>query len=133
MPRPKFRITVDNLMHAARYLDGRLGSQAFVPSSMSAQEGRTFVNQILMSPKTQESAERLQTWCSDNLEPKVMRALQLAVRKRKQRTRTTNYRVLTVSSNAYGLLRKLAKRDNVTLSQALEKSIERSLRRTGQA
>lgn len=133
MPRPKFRITVDNLMHAARYLDGRLGSLAFVPRSMSVQEGRSFVNEILMSPKSEGSAERLHTWCVDNLEPKVMRALQLAVRKRKQRTRTTDARVLTVSSRAYGLLSKLAKRDHVTLSQALEKSIERSLRRTEHA
>lgn len=130
MPRPKFCITVDNLMHAARYLDGRLGSQAFMPRSMLPQEGREFINEILMSPKSAGTAEQLQAWCTDNLEPKVLRALQLAVRKRRQRTRTNDFRVLTVSSRAYGLLSKLAKRDHVTLSQALEKSIEKSLRRS---
>ncbi len=129
MPRPSFRITVENVMYAAHYLDGRLGSQAFVPKSMSAQEGRMFINEILLSPKSDETVRRLQDWCADNLEQTVIRSLQLAVRKRRQRTRKSDFRVLTVSSRAHALLCKLAKRDHVTLSKALESAIEKSLRK----
>lgn len=128
MPRPKFRITVDNLLHAARYLDGRLGSLSIVPLSMSAQEGRTFVSEILMLPKSEELANRLQVWCDANLDAKSMRSLQMAIRKRKQRTSSDSHRVLSVTTKAYGLLSKLAKRDKVTLSQALEWAAARSLR-----
>lgn len=127
MPRPKFRITVDNLMHAARYLDGRLGSLALTPRTMSAQKGMMFVSEILMSPNTAETAAKLQVWCDENLEPEALGSLQTAIRKRKQRM-ADNFRVLTVSVSAYNLLGKLAKRDNVTLSQALERSVERALR-----
>lgn len=127
MPRPKFRITVDNLLHAARYLDGRLGSLSIVPRTMSAQEGRMFIGEILMSPKSEESADRLQTWCVANLDAKSVLSLQVAIRKRKQRT-ADKLRVLTVSITAYTLLCKIAKRDNVTLSDALEAAVTLSLK-----
>ena len=127
VPRPKFRITVENLLHAARYLDGRLGCLSFMPLSMSAQEGRMIIAEILQSPKSVESADKLQAWCEVNLDSKTTRCLRIAIRKRKQRT-ADNFRVLTVSVSAHKLLRKLAMRDNVTLSQALEKSVTKALR-----
>ena len=128
MGRPKFRIAVDDLMHAARYLDGRLGSLAVAPLTMPVQEARRFFSEILMSPKSESSATRLQEWCDENLEPATLRLLQIAVRKRRQRTRTNDYRVVTISNNAYHQLCKLAKRDNVTLSKALERSVTKLLR-----
>lgn len=57
-----------------------------------------------------------------------MRSLQVAIRKRKQRMSSDSQRVLSVTTKAYGLLSKLAKRDKVTLSQALERAAEKSLR-----
>ena len=128
MGRPKFRITVDNLMHAARYLDGRLGSLGLIPRTMSVQEARQVVTEILISPKSDSAADRLQIWCDTNLDAKSWLALQTAIRKRRQRAHGDNFRVVTLTSKAYQLLNQLAKRDNVTLSHALQKSVERSLK-----
>jgi macrodomain Ter protein organizer (MatP/YcbG family) len=128
MGRPKFRITVDNLMHAARYLDGRLGSLGLIPRTMSVQEARQVVTEILISPRSDSAADRLQSWCDTNLDAKSWLALQTAIRKRRQRAHGNNFRVVTLSAKAYELLHRLANRDQVTLSDALQRTAERSLK-----
>ncbi len=127
MSRPKFRITVDSLMHAAQYLEGRLGSLRLTPRMMTVQEARHFITGILISRSSASNADRLQVWCDENLDAKSQSALQTAIRKRRQRA-SSDFRVVTLSSKSYRLLSQLAKRDNVTLSQALQSSVERSLK-----
>ena len=128
MGRPKFRITVDNLTQAARYLDGRLESLGLIPRTMSVQEAIKVVTEILISPRSDSAADRLQSWCDANLDAKSWPALQAAIRKRRQRAHSDNFRVVTLSAKAYELLHRLANRDQVTLSDALQRTAERSLK-----
>ncbi len=122
MAQLAYTITAADAVHAYAYLEGKLLLLSYQNEVSPMAAAKQF--QRIEGTKA-ERAEQLNAWC-DMLTEKEWHRLRLAIRKRRQR-KAGALSSITVSVKAHQLLAKLAKRDNVTLSQALEQFAAKAL------
>lgn len=117
MAQVPYAITSDDVNHANSYLASRLYLIEYQENVSASVAAKRF---MAIAGSKAERAEQLQQWC-DMLTEREWRRLRLAIRKRRQRAKEGQcMSSMTVSTRAKDALAKIAIRDGVTLSQALE-------------
>ena len=122
MPRPRYRITADDFLHAEFCLSLRIRSLriklARGISSIDAQA------EYDIAVRTKEKGQRLDllnAWCEKYLTWAEWTKLKSAIRKRRERfRRCDDQKSVTITAKAHRLLLQLSKGDDVTFSRILE-------------
>jgi macrodomain Ter protein organizer (MatP/YcbG family) len=131
MARPAYAVTNDDLIHVRAYVGNQLRS--FNLELVDPEAVEIAYNEYLrMSrlPPSTEAADQMQAWCAKYLTDAEWDHLKASVRKRRQRwLGSRKLKTVTISANAHRLLSELAKRDKVTLSEALELHLAKMLNR----
>jgi len=142
MARPRYRVTADDASHARFYIDNTLGKSfdgfRFRMDGLHYEAKKEFTEHAFsIRGGKSKLAKFLNGWIDKYLSDEDRKKLTHGIRKRRQRWggkiagqqetygETTT---VTISKEAARLLRKLAKRDNVTYSVALEHYLGRVLR-----
>jgi macrodomain Ter protein organizer (MatP/YcbG family) len=132
MARPRYRITAADVVHAANYLKPLLQTFAFElrrDASYKTADREFF--EAASSKSKDERAEQLNAWCEKYLMAKTWGKLKLSIRKRRERkSRIGQLKSLSITSQAFDLIEKLAKRDQITYSEAIERHMGRALRKS---
>ncbi|QDV81254.1 Macrodomain Ter protein [Stieleria magnilauensis] len=129
MPRAKYIVTAEDVVHATFYISGRLQVAGFAwPESVSHDDARReFVAAADIKAKHGRAAA-VNTWCETYLSTDDWKRLKLAIRKRRYRKEHHDeQQTITVSKKAHDLLSKVASRDSVTFSEALEHYLSKAL------
>ena len=129
MPRAKYSITKEDLTHAYLYLSDRLRSWSveFIEEAQGEPESEfdKAVDQSKYKPA--ERVVNLNAWCEKYLPTDEWTKLKHAIRKRRQRQQ--NYgdqTTVTISTEAHKYLSRVAERDDVTLSEAVEYYLQKA-------
>ena len=129
MPRPRYSITVEDVVHATEYLRTRLQVFAFDLGDVSHRKAKNEFDEIVASGTKEKKADGLNAWCNKYLGDQERTKLKTAIRKRRERkARRGEVESVTISKKAFELLQKLANRDNVTYSETLEKYLGKAWR-----
>ncbi len=129
MPRSKYKIIAEDVIHATEYITSRLQLLALDLGDASSRTAKKAFDEAVEDRSKDERAFRLNDWCEKYLSSEEWTKLKTSIRKRRERkTRKGEIESVTISSKAYALLRKLAKRDNVTYSETLEKYLGKAWR-----
>lgn len=122
MTRPAYQLNADDFRHATAYLGNRIRSFEIDFRDLSTiEEAKQQYYQLASSRPSKAAAERLQAWCDTYLTAAEWQLAKSSIRKRRQRWAPTKaLKTITISQRAHRLLSQLAKRDNVTLSEAIE-------------
>jgi len=124
MPRPKYQITADDLIHAKAYLESQLLQLTLELHELTHGEARDAVNVILKAGTKSTKAKKLNAWCETHLTTAAWDGLKASVRKRRQRF-STETRSVTLSLRAHELLKRAAERKGVTMSRLIEQRLGR--------
>lgn len=132
MARQMYVISASDVVHAVHYLDGLLRNAGIqFADDVDPQEAvAEFQASCEISSKSKRAAS-LNEWAEHYLDSNAWKRLKLAIRKRRER-RTKGEeagRSVTMSLKAHELLKRLAARDAVTLSAALEQHLPQILNR----
>lgn len=128
MPRAKYTITEADASHAQAYLEGQIRSYSLQLNDPSAAR-RSFERAIALESK-EARAVGLNTWAEKYLDSGDWKKLKSAILKRRARRKNGDCTTqLTLSNKAHKLLVRLARRDNVTLSEAVESHVPKILNR----
>jgi len=130
MPRAKYQITEDDFQHASFYLSGRLRNYGieFTDSVNSSKAERQYY-EATEAKSRKKKAESLNLWAEKYLSSQEWTKLKVAVRKRRQRWSTYDeQKTVTISAKAHKLLSRVAERDQVTYSEALEHYLAKAIR-----
>ena len=129
MPRPKYSITAEDVVHATEYLRTRLQVSAFDLGDVSHRTAKNEFDDAVALRTKEEKAKGLHAWCEKYFGDKEWTKLKTSIRKRRERkVRRGEVESVTISKKAFELLQKLAKRDNVTYSETLEKYLGKAWR-----
>lgn len=129
MPRPKYVITSDDVVHAIAYLRTRLQLFAIDLGAASNRTANNELNAASQANSKEERAKWIQAWCEKHLSDCDWTKLKTSIRKRRERKSWKGeVESVTISKKAYKLLQKLSLRDNVTYSEALEKYLGKAWR-----
>lgn len=126
MPQVQYRITSEDRIHARFYIDDQLKSLMIeFKKDVERSEAIKAWQTINASKYT---ADQLQNWCDRFVSKSSWSKLRIAVRKRRQRwNRVDETKTVTISIQAYNLLRRISERDQATFSEVLEKVLARNL------
>lgn len=129
MPRTKYRITVEDCVHAELYLSRQIRNYEIEfrddANSLNA-EGE--YRDATSERKKTSRAQQLNEWCERYLTSTDWNRLKSAIRKRRERTQHFDeQRTVTVSATSHDLLSQLAQRDDVTYSEVLEHYLTKAL------
>ena len=129
MARARYVITASDVNHALACLRWRLGSQTLLlRTALSNRKAIEHLEAITSMKPLEARAESLHQWCLDHLEESEWGPLKSAIRKRRQRKKNLGQtESITISKRSHELLKKVAKRDNVTFSEALERTLAKAL------
>ncbi|QDV43916.1 Macrodomain Ter protein [Stieleria neptunia] len=122
MPRAKYTITPDDVVHATFYIRGRLQASGFefVDSISLENVERGFTAAADVKSRVDRAAA-VNAWCETYLGSEEWKRLKTAIRKRRYRTEHYDEQhTITISKKAHHLLSKVAERDDVTFSEVLE-------------
>jgi len=122
MPRPRYRITVDDFLHAEFCLSLRIRSfRIKFEKGVSSIDAQAEYDIAVRTKEKRQRLELLNTWCEKYLGRAEWTKLKSAVRKRRERfRRCDDQKSVTITAKAHRLLLQLSKRDNVTFSEILE-------------
>jgi len=130
MPRAKYQITEDDFQHASFYLSGRLRNNGIeFDEGVNASKAEKQYYEAIAAKSRKKKTELLNLWAEKHLSSEEWTKLKVAVRKRRQRW--SNYdeqKTVTISAKAHKLLGRIAKRDEVTFSEALEHYLAKAIR-----
>jgi macrodomain Ter protein organizer (MatP/YcbG family) len=118
MPRPRTGILASDSTHAIRYLSTKVRLFEIDASPKQVRE----LLEIEFSGSKTERLAALNDWCEQVLSTEQWASLKTAIRKRRQRKLNDDI-TITISRKAHDKLSKIAERDNVTLSQAIERNL----------
>jgi macrodomain Ter protein organizer (MatP/YcbG family) len=118
MPRPRTGIPAGDLSHALKYLVTKV--QLFEIKTTNKQ--RSELSLIRSNGTKAEQLIALNQWCEQVLSTDQWASLKTAIRKRRQRKLHDDI-TITISRKAHAKLTRVAERDNVTLSQAIERNL----------
>ncbi len=122
MSRLKYAIAEADVVHASEYLRPLLLMRSFeLRQNVSYKVAERDFHAAVVSPSKEERAKELNAWCEKYLKAPIWAKLKLAIRKRRERKTSSDITSISVSKKAFDLVRKLAKRDEVTYSEAIEK------------
>ncbi len=128
MARPMYTITASDVTHARAYLEPRIRNfDVGIAENVSHRSAERAFAEAAQEPRKEKRAALLNAWCEKYLSSDEWSKLKLAIRKRRERRIRTDQKTVTISGRAYSLLAKLALRDEVTYSEALEKHLQRAL------
>lgn len=129
MPRPKYTITSDDVVHATAYLKTRLQIFAVDLGVVSNRTANNEFNAAVETRSKEDRAVGLQAWCEKYLSDREWTKLKTSIRKRRERkSRKGEVETVTISKKAFDLLQKLSLRDNVTYAVTLEKYLGKAWR-----
>ncbi len=129
MPRSKYKITSDDVIHAIEYVRSRLQLFALDLGDASSKTATKEFGDAVEVRSKEERAIRLNAWCEKYLSTKDWTKLKTSIRKRRERkSRKGEIESVTISTKAYTILRKLSMRDNVTYSEILERYLGKAWR-----
>lgn len=123
MARPAYKITFDDFRHTTAYLSSRIREFELEFRDLDVMEtAKDEYLKISRSRPSNAAAERLQAWCDEYLSEEEWERTKSSIRKRRQRWAPPQpLKTITITQKAHRLLRELAKRDDVTLSAAIER------------
>lgn len=128
MPRQNYTITTSDVVHATAYLEHQVRN--FGIEFDEPQKARRSFKRTIGKEVRSDRAVALNNWCEKYLTTEDWRKLKASILKRRSRRRAGDTtKQLTVSRKAHRLLTRLAKRDNVTLSVAIETHVPKLLNR----
>jgi len=129
MARPKYRITSDDVIHATQYLSTRLLTFTVkFDDSVSPRTAQKEFEQAVDVQSKEDRANKLHAWCEKFLGELEWGKLKTSIRKRRER-KNRELRSVSISEKAFEFIKKLAERDNVTYSEAIEKYLGRAWRK----
>ena len=122
MPRPRYRITEEDFLHAEFYLSMRIRNfRVKLPEGISPLDMQEEYDGAVRSEGRKQRLQLLNVWCEKYLSGAEWQKLKSAIRKRRERFRRCDeHRTITITAKAHRYLSQLAKRDKVTLSEILE-------------
>lgn len=131
MARPEYTIDYPDFVHANTYVGNRLRDFSLkITDPDTIEQAKEEFLSISLSRPSNDAASRLNEWCKTYLTGDEWKRLKESVRKRRQRWAGSQVlKTVTISEKAHRLLSELAKRDNVTLSEALELYLVKVLNR----
>jgi macrodomain Ter protein organizer (MatP/YcbG family) len=118
MSRPRTGIPAGDLTHALQYLVTKV---KLVEIETTARQRSELSSLQLNGTKTKQLIT-LNQWCEQVLSSDQWASLKTAIRKRRQRKSNDDI-TITISRQAHAKLTEIAKRDRVTLSQAIERNL----------
>ena len=130
MPRAKYAITAEDLMHAVLYLNARIRNYDLeFRDDIDELTAESEYREATSARKKESRAVQLNAWCEKYLTSVDWARLKSAIRKRRERTqRDGEQKTVTVSAESHRLLSRLAERDHVTYSEALEHYLGKALK-----
>ena len=111
MPRQRYRITAADVRVVHRWIRERLRNDRWPQDWPRLTAWDKF-------PYEKPTVKALQRWCDRFLDTKQWKQLQAVIRS--ARRDPSRYRTVRLSRNAHEILRKLARRDKLTLSEVIE-------------
>ena len=125
MPRAKYQVTDRDYTHVSAYLSDKLQLQSIdIRGDASLSVARRDLLEVAHSGQRKGRAERLNAWCEQYLPTAEWSKLKTATRKRRERwERHDQLKTITISAKAHRLLLRIANRDGVTFSEALEQRL----------
>jgi predicted HicB family RNase H-like nuclease len=111
MPRPRYRITAADVRVVHRWIRERLRNDTWPEDWPRFTAWDKF-------PYEKPTAKKLQRWCDRFLDAKQWEQLQAVIRA--SRRDYSRYRTVRLSRSAHEILRTLAIRDKITLSEVIE-------------
>ncbi|HBE72296.1 MAG TPA: hypothetical protein DDW52_29530 [Planctomycetaceae bacterium] len=128
MPRSRYSITADDVLHVTEYLTNQLHDHR-LDACEDEESYEQFEEAIHTPGGKKKRAEALNAWCEAFLNRNEWKRLNTNVRKRRQRyLRHNDYATLTVSARSHELLQQLSARDNVTFSDILEHCLSKAVK-----
>jgi uncharacterized protein len=127
MGRPKYTITATDVFEAQDYLRDRLLTfNIKLDEQVSIRTAQREFEAAIDAKSKVERASSLNSWCEKFLNTSEWTKLKTCIRKRRERrSRIGEQRTVSISDKAFKLLKKIAKRDNVTYTETLEKHLGR--------
>lgn len=126
MARPRYTIQPSDWFYAWSYLGTRVGNRnlELLHDQSYSKASRDF-DKVHSVGRDTERAKALNAWAEQYLTRGEWLKLKLAIRKRRQRWASSDQTAtITISRKAHEKLSYLAKREQVTLTQALEKLLK---------
>ena len=122
MPRPRYRITADDFLHAEFCLSLRMRSfRIKFAKGVSSIDAQAEYDIAVRAKEKGQRLDLLNAWCEKYLTGGEWTKLKSAVRKRRERFRRGDeQKTVTITAKAHQLLLRLSTRDNVTFSEILE-------------
>ena len=122
MPRPRYRITAEDFLHAEFCLSARIRSYRIkFAKGVASIDARDEYDIAVRTTGKKQGLDLLNTWCEKYLTGAEWTKLKSAIRKRRERFRRGDeQKTVTITAKAHRLLKRLSKRDNVTFSEILE-------------
>ena len=122
MPRPRYRITAEDFLHAEFCLSLRIRSYRIkFAKGVASIDARDEYDIAVRTTGKKQGLDLLNTWCEKYLTGAECTKLKSAIRKRRERYRRGDkQKTVTITAVAHRLLLQLSKRDNVTFSEILE-------------
>jgi len=122
MPRPRYRITTEDFLHAEFCLSIRIRTfRIAFGKGVSVLDVEEEYNTAVRSDGRKQRLDLLNAWCEKYLTGAEWTKLKSAVRKRRERFRRCDeQKSVTITAKAHRLLLRLSKRDEVTFSEILE-------------
>jgi len=122
MPRPRYRITAEDFLHAEFCMSIRIRTfRIAFGKGVSVLDAEEEYNTAVRSNGKKERLELLNNWCEKHLSGAEWTKLKSAIRKRRERFRRGDeQKTVTITAKAHRLLLRLSKRDDVTFSEILE-------------
>jgi predicted DNA-binding ribbon-helix-helix protein len=112
MPRQRYRITAADVKPVHRWIRERLRNDAWPEDWPRLTAWDKF-------PYEKPTVKTLQRWCDRFLDAQQWKQLQAVIRS--ARRDPSRYRTVRLSRNAHEILRKLARRDKLTLSEVIKR------------
>jgi hypothetical protein len=112
MPRPRYQLTAADVLVVHRWVQAKLHD----PTWPQPDAARTARNQFA---RAQPTVEALHAWCAQFLEAPQWRQLQAVIRATRRDASQT--RTVRLSTQAYARLHDLATREQLTLSETIER------------
>ena len=122
MPRPRYRITADDFLHAEFCLSLRIRTfRIKFAKGVSSIDAQAEYDIAVRAKEKGQRLDLLNAWCEVYLTGAEWTKLKSAIRKRRERfRRCDDKKSVTITAKAHRLLLQLSKRDNVTFSRILE-------------
>ena len=129
MPRTKYVITEQDLLHAELYLSARIRNYEIdFRDDVDCLNAEAEYREATAGREKTSRAGQLNAWCEKYLTTADWARLKSAIRKRRERLeRDDEQKTVTVSAESHRLLFRLAARDDVTYSEVLEHYLAKAL------